>query len=117
MINLWHLLLSIFIAFVPLVVGFVVGMCITAKRADEAQYKALRERDEVQTCTRPAPHICRVNGPCNGLPKSAPLLPVPGRKRTGWTRYGCGCREDRYINPDKSITTERTYYNGAKEKL
>lgn len=24
----------------------------------------------VATCTRPAPHECRVNGPCNGLPKT-----------------------------------------------
>lgn len=25
--------------------------------------------DDVQMCTREAPHICRVNGPCNGWPK------------------------------------------------
>jgi hypothetical protein len=24
---------------------------------------------EVQTCTRPSPHVCKVNGPCNGWPK------------------------------------------------
>lgn len=24
----------------------------------------------VQTCTRPAPHVCQVNGPCNGWPKA-----------------------------------------------
>jgi len=24
---------------------------------------------EVQTCTRRAPHVCAVNGPCNGWPK------------------------------------------------
>jgi hypothetical protein len=25
--------------------------------------------DHVSVCTRPEPHICRVNGPCNGWPK------------------------------------------------
>ena len=24
---------------------------------------------QIKTCTRKAPHICRVNGPCNGWPK------------------------------------------------
>lgn len=24
----------------------------------------------VQTCTRLAPHICKINGPCNGWPKN-----------------------------------------------
>jgi hypothetical protein len=24
---------------------------------------------KVQTCTRPAPHKCTINGPCNGFPK------------------------------------------------
>lgn len=35
------------------------------------QYDMDWERDhpEVQTCTRPFPHICKVNGPCNGWPK------------------------------------------------
>jgi hypothetical protein len=23
----------------------------------------------VRTCTRPEPHVCKVNGPCNGWPK------------------------------------------------
>ena len=27
------------------------------------------EGTEIQVCTREAPHVCRVNGPCNGLPK------------------------------------------------
>ena len=27
--------------------------------------------DTVQTCTRLSPHVCRVNGPCNGWPKEA----------------------------------------------
>ena len=25
-----------------------------------------------ETCTRRAPHICRVNGPCNGWPRPTP---------------------------------------------
>jgi hypothetical protein len=25
---------------------------------------------DVYQCTRPAPHVCKVNGPCNGYPKS-----------------------------------------------
>jgi hypothetical protein len=24
---------------------------------------------DTQTCTRPAPHLCKINGPCNGFPK------------------------------------------------
>lgn len=27
---------------------------------------------KVQTCTRPFPHICKVNGPCNGWPRGVP---------------------------------------------
>ena len=26
-------------------------------------------RDDSGTCTRPAPHVCKVNGPCNGFPR------------------------------------------------
>jgi hypothetical protein len=26
--------------------------------------------DVVQICTRPSPHVCTVNGPCNGWPKT-----------------------------------------------
>jgi len=29
-----------------------------------------RNRREIQTCTRPAPHICKLNGPCNGWPRA-----------------------------------------------
>lgn len=28
-------------------------------------------KEQIDTCTRQSPHICRVNGPCNGWPKSA----------------------------------------------
>ena len=117
-----HIALLASVAMGALAGGIIMGLCIIGKSASDAMSRALDERvDEkmhkVLTCTRPAPHVCKLNGPCNGLSKSAPLLPVPGRKRTGWTRYGCGCREDRYVNPDKSITTERTYYNGTKENL
>jgi hypothetical protein len=24
---------------------------------------------DMHQCTRPAPHVCKVNGPCNGYPK------------------------------------------------
>lgn len=27
---------------------------------------------EPYTCTRIAPHVCKVNGPCNGYPKEKP---------------------------------------------
>jgi hypothetical protein len=29
-------------------------------------------RRRIKICTRPFPHICRVNGPCNGLPNDSP---------------------------------------------
>jgi hypothetical protein len=58
-----HLLILGIVALAMLIAGFVVGMCITAKRADEAMVEA------IQDCTRPAPHVCKVNGPCNGYPK------------------------------------------------
>jgi hypothetical protein len=58
-----HLLILGIVALAMLIAGFVVGMCITAKRADEAMAEA------IQDCTRPAPHVCKLNGPCNGYPK------------------------------------------------
>jgi hypothetical protein len=27
------------------------------------------QQDEPKTCTRPTPHVCTVNGPCNGWPR------------------------------------------------
>lgn len=36
------------------------------------EIRALKRRLDVQpvrVCTRPEPHICRVNGPCNGWPR------------------------------------------------
>jgi len=53
------LLITTAVALAVLLLGVVVGLCITAKKADEA----------IETCIRPAPHICKVNGPCNGWPK------------------------------------------------
>jgi hypothetical protein len=64
-----HTLIVVLVALAVLVIGFTVGLCITAKQADEAIYRALREQVEERTCTRPAPHICKINGPCNGYPK------------------------------------------------
>ena len=58
-----HLLILGIVALAMLIAGFVVGMCITAKRADEAMAEA------IQDCTRPAPHVCKLNGPCNGYPR------------------------------------------------
>lgn len=60
----WHIAILITVAFCALWLGIVVGLLITAKRADEDidnMFDAI--------CTRPAPHVCRVNGPCNGLPR------------------------------------------------
>jgi hypothetical protein len=31
--------------------------------------------EQIDTCTRQSPHICRVNGPCNGWPKPEGLNP------------------------------------------
>ena len=59
-----HTLILIAVALFVLVLGFTVGLCITAKRTDEAIAQAM------QDCTRPAPHVCRVNGPCNGWPRA-----------------------------------------------
>ena len=59
------ILLGIAVAFGALFSGVVVGMLITAHRADIAMAIAI----ENEYCTRPAPHKCRVNGPCNGYPK------------------------------------------------
>ena len=38
-----HVILSAVIGLVVLVLGFVVGMCITAKRADEAMSEAIED--------------------------------------------------------------------------
>ena len=54
-----HMFVLALVALAVLVTGFVVGMCITASK----------ETPTPEICTRPAPHICTVNGPCNGFPK------------------------------------------------
>ena len=41
-----HTLILIAVALFVLVLGFTVGLCITAKRADEAIAEALRKRDD-----------------------------------------------------------------------
>lgn len=61
-----HVAILIIVAVGALSAGFLLGLVVLGKRADENMARALRERD---TCTRPAPHICKVNGPCNGYPK------------------------------------------------
>ncbi len=39
---------------------------------DDIRDPQLQVPDEIQSCTRPLPHICCVNGPCNGFPKETP---------------------------------------------
>ena len=53
---------------VPAVVAlvFVVALCRAASKADAALAAAM---GAILTCTRPAPHVCKTNGPCNGWPK------------------------------------------------
>jgi hypothetical protein len=41
-----------------------VALLITAKLGNQPK------SEYIQGCTRPAPHICAVNGPCNGWPRS-----------------------------------------------
>ena len=46
-------------------------------------------------CTRTAPHICCVNGPCNGLPRTVPeaaegTVPRPGSRRWSRAQYHSG---------------------------
>ena len=46
-------------------------------------------------CTRQAPHVCCVNGPCNGLPRVVPeaaegMVPRPGSRRWGRAQYFSG---------------------------
>ncbi len=48
----------------------VYSLAVTAKRADKAMAEA------IQNCTRPAPHVCKVNGPCNGWPKENQTFPA-----------------------------------------
>jgi hypothetical protein len=62
-----HLVILIAVALATLVAGFLWGMFISSKRRDEA----------FDQCTRPAPHLCRENGPCNGLPKPISAFPDP----------------------------------------
>ena len=39
-----HVIVLGIVALAVLIIGFVVGMCITAKRADEAMTQAINER-------------------------------------------------------------------------
>jgi hypothetical protein len=61
-----HSLIIACIALAALFAGFIVGLCVIGKRADKAM------AESIQDCTRPAPHVCKVNGPCNGYPKEKP---------------------------------------------
>lgn len=63
------IILKALIALAVLVTGFVFGLLVIGKRADEAISRALDEYTETKTCTRQEPHVCKDNGPCNGWPK------------------------------------------------
>ena len=43
----------------------------------------------IPTCTRPLPHVCRLNGPCNGWPKP----PCSGCGATEGTNHNYDCPE------------------------
>ena len=58
-----HTLILIIVAIAAMVGGFFLGLVVLGKRDDEAIANAIKD------CTRPEPHVCRVNGPCNGYPK------------------------------------------------
>lgn len=48
-------------------------------------------------CSRPEPHKCGVNGPCNGIPREAGMTLVP--RRPAECTYQClsrGCNCERY---------------------
>jgi hypothetical protein len=61
---------------------------------------------QAQMCSRIAPHICTINGPCNGWPRKRTLL------RTH--KISCGCIEKVYSDG----ATENVYYHlDPKEKL
>jgi hypothetical protein len=60
-------------------------------------YLKRREKRAVRprVCTRQAPHICCVNGPCNGLPRVVPeaaegTVPRPGSGRWSRAQYHSG---------------------------
>lgn len=61
----WHVIAVLLVALSVFVAGFLLGMHLTSSTVDEEIIRAF----EVQTCTRLAPHVCTVNGSCNGWPK------------------------------------------------
>jgi len=50
-------------------IGAMQGFPNIAQCQDWLDAICLRAQ-EVETCTRPAPHVCKVNGPCNGWPRT-----------------------------------------------
>jgi hypothetical protein len=44
----------------------IATICEDAERISEHLWP---DMTQLQACTRPSPHICNVNGPCNGWPK------------------------------------------------
>lgn len=49
----------------------MLGLGIAFKVLKEEKRIEHDLEDPIHICTRPAPHICAVNGPCNGWPKFA----------------------------------------------
>jgi hypothetical protein len=41
-----------------------------------AKVQFVFRRMDTEICTRSPPHVCRVNGPCNGYPKCEPITKV-----------------------------------------
>lgn len=35
----------------------------------DVMHNCVDDIDSIQTCTRPSPHVCKNNGPCNGWPR------------------------------------------------
>ncbi len=49
-----------------LAIFYIIGLAVVCKIMDRAKRAP---KPEALICTRLAPHICKVNGPCNGYPK------------------------------------------------
>ena len=51
--------------------GSCQGQTVTHAKRRAARLTREIKEGRYATCTRPAPHVCTVNGPCNGYPKGA----------------------------------------------
>src|SRR5208282_458298 len=64
------------------------GTSRAAMRSSAAALKRLFAA--VTTCTRPKPHTCRVNGPCNGWPREVPSVSEYGGEAPSIENKGLG---------------------------